>query len=245
MKVVTWNVHGFVGARGRVAIDGVAEVLLQLSPDIVGLQEVVDRRFGPEGRPALEALAQRLGMTCFAGPTRRDDAGAFGNALLTSLDVIDARAFDVSMAEREARGVIEATLRSHGGELRVFVTHFGLRAAERRRQVDLLLARLVSLDPQAPALVLGDFNEWHTRAYALRRLHRAMGSAPSVRSFPARFPLLRLDRIWARPRVMLRSLAAARVRGVARVSDHLPVVATIDLHNTPAVECHSRRDDPG
>ena len=75
---------------------------------------------------------------------------------------------------------------------------------------------------------MGDFNEWRPRAKTIADLDAALGSAPLVRSFPARFPLLTLDRIWVRPRRALIDVRAQRSPLARVASDHLPVLARLD-----------------
>ena len=47
------------------------------------------------------------------------------------------------------------------------------------------------------------------------------------RSFPSRWPLFALDRVWARPRPALLALKAHRSALAERASDHLPVKAIV------------------
>ncbi len=77
--------------------------------------------------------------------------------------------------------------------------HLGLREAHRQRQVKLLLDLLDSLPPKAPVIIAGDFNDWRLKADAVLCEHLAFGEHfTPARSFPARLPLLRLDRIYLR-----------------------------------------------
>ena len=225
LRIATYNVHGCVGNDGVRDVDRVAQVITTLRADIVGLQEVDCRQRLDNGATQLDRLAERTGMTAVSGPTIVENGGFFGNALLTRFAVADVERVDLSVAGREPRGLLEVVLGHGRPRLRVIVTHFGLRAAERRVQVDALLARVA--DPR-PVVLLGDFNEWHSRAAALMRLHAALGQAPRVKSFPARWPLLALDRIWVRPLASLDAISCDDSLLARWASDHLPVVAEID-----------------
>ena len=223
LRFATWNVHGCVGAE---AVERVGDVLVRLDPDVIGLQEMREL--------ALPRLAERTGLTALAGVTRPEGDGQFGNALLTRHEVESIIRHDVSVASREKRGVLDVKLRRKGdGEaMRVLVTHFGLLATERRQQADLLLELVQS--PGAPLLaVLGDFNEWRPFARTLHRLDAHLGAAVGVRSYPAAFPVLKLDRIWVWPRVALTSVRAWNAPGAWRASDHLPVTAIVDPTRVP------------
>jgi endonuclease/exonuclease/phosphatase family metal-dependent hydrolase len=78
--------------------------------------------------------------------------------------------------------------------------------------------------------VLGDINEWLPLSRPLRWLHGLLGHSPAERSFPARWPLFALDRVWVRPRHALLALGAHRSAEAVEASDHLPVKALIATH---------------
>lgn len=223
MRVATYNVHGCRGTDGRFSADRVAEVIRAMGVTLVGLQEVRRRR----DVDPLHALAERTGMSAIFGATIEDDERPYGNALLSSLPIASYTQSSIGVAGREPRGVLDATVRLQETDLRVIVTHFGLRHRERREQVAALRSKLESA-PRRPTLLLGDFNEWRPRSPILLRLQESVGWAPPVRSFPSRFPVLPLDRIWVRPHDAIVDVWAHHSPPAARASDHLPVCAAID-----------------
>jgi endonuclease/exonuclease/phosphatase family metal-dependent hydrolase len=228
LTVLTWNVHGCIGRDGKLDVDRVARVLASSDADVIGLQEVDCRKRLPSGETQLARLAAMTGLEAIAGPTRREGDGYFGNALLTRHAVGNVAYVDVTVEGREPRGILHVTLHIGDAEVELFNTHFGLKISERRQQVE----RLVEVAEGARAatvIVLGDFNEWRSRAAALAQLKAAFGKTPAVRSFPSGFPILALDRVWVRPRSALGQVRAL-VNGLTRVaSDHLPVYAHVEL----------------
>ncbi len=159
----------------------------------------------------------------------RGTDGQHGNALLTTLPVDDVRSHDLSVAGREPRSALEVIVRCAEHRVRVVVTHLGLRAGERRRQVERLL-RIVADDAIAPTTVLlGDINEWWLWGRPLRWLHRRFGASPAPLTFPARLPIFALDRIWAHPRPALTSVTRVANAPARRASDHLPVIGMLRL----------------
>jgi endonuclease/exonuclease/phosphatase family metal-dependent hydrolase len=78
-------------------------------------------------------------------------------------------------------------------------------------------------------VVMGDFNDWRPMAASLRPLRDVLGPAPAPRSYPAHRALLRLDRVWVRPRERLLRVEAHRTATARLASDHLPVLARIGL----------------
>jgi endonuclease/exonuclease/phosphatase family metal-dependent hydrolase len=75
---------------------------------------------------------------------------------------------------------------------------------------------------------LGDFNDWRPRMPD--ELAAFFGSAPRAPpTFPSPCPVAALDRIWAAPASMLLELVVHRSRTARIASDHLPLVATLEL----------------
>jgi hypothetical protein len=60
-------------------------------------------------------------------------------------------------------------------------------------------------------------------------MHKHFEQTPSPASFPSRFPVFALDRIWVKPRSLLRTMKV-HASSLARVaSDHLPLTAELSL----------------
>lgn len=239
LRVASYNVHACVGRDGCCDADRVAAVIRELDADVVALQEVLsdDAADGPD---QFAHLADALGLHAVEGPTLHRAGARYGNALLTRLPVLDVDRLDLSVTRRESRGAVAVDLGWNDLRVRVVATHLGLVRSERRRQVALLLDWLddpTARQPAALQVLAGDINEWIPYAGTLRSLDGRFGRAPTVRSFPAHRPLLRLDRIWVEPLHALRRLDAHRSPLARRASDHLPVLAELDgatlAHDAP------------
>src|SRR5262249_52752517 len=133
---------------------------------------------------------------------------------------------DLSVDRREPRGALAVTIDVDGALLHVLATHLGLRVGERRFQIQKLLAHLDGRRADFCA-ILGDFNDWLPGRSVARVLDERFGPVYRARSFPARWPLLALDRIWVQPRERLQSLSAHATELARRASDHLPIVARL------------------
>ena len=224
LVIATYNVHRCVGHDGRSDPARTLEVLRELNADVIALQEL---RWQPgDALNLLQEFALELGYVALAGPTLLQASGHYGNAVLTRLTVRTTEMLDLSVPGREPRGALDTLLDTAGGPLRLVATHLGLRPYERRLQMRRLLAR-----PRGAAsatVLLGDLNEWFLWGRPLRWLRARFGRTPAPPTFPARRPLIALDRIWVEPRALLRELRA-HASPLARVtSDHLPLRAVLD-----------------
>jgi len=223
--VVTWNIHRCIGSDGRHDPGRVLRVLAELDADVLALQEVSARRGGRGDIDQFRLLARSTGMRALEGATFRRRRAHYGNVLLTRLPARRVDRLDLTRPGREPRGAIDAVLEGPAGPLRVVATHLGLRRRERRAQARYLAGRLEAA-PEPLVLLLGDLNSPLGRSVGA--LRRAVGRLRGPRSFPARRPLLRLDRVAARPDGALRCVAAHTSPTARIASDHLPVRALLD-----------------
>lgn len=225
MRIATYNIHGCVGRDRRLDPHRTAEVLTELEADVIALQELRS----PYGAlRTLDFLAGQTGMFATEGPTMQMEDASYGNALLSRTKPVETQGVDLSIPGREPRGALDVRLLAHGRRLRVVATHLGLRPAERRQQVRRLLDHLASTRNEALVL-MGDLNEWFLWGRPLRWLHAVFSQTPGPATFPAARPLFALDRLWVRPRRLLSSIEVHRSAAARIASDHLPLVATLDL----------------
>jgi endonuclease/exonuclease/phosphatase family metal-dependent hydrolase len=120
--------------------------------------------------------------------------------------------------------------------LHLFNVHLGTSFVERRHQARMLLSNdLLNQDCwSGPRIVVGDFNEW-TRGLASRLMGKAFEPAkPSTflrhgRTYPGVFPVLHIDHFYYDKHLALRSFRAHRSASALVASDHLPVVAELEV----------------
>lgn len=235
LRLLTVNIHkGFNAFNQRFVLHELREAVRTLGSDLVFLQEVEGGSGGVGAQ--YEFLADAIWPEHAYGRNAVAEGQDHGNAVLSRLPVLRSQNHDMSLPGAEPRGLLHCILARPDGaaDLHVMCVHLGLSEAHRRHQ----LARLCQtvhgeVPPDAPLVVAGDFNDWRLRADALLvacGLHevfrRAFGQ--HARSFPARWPLLRLDRIYVRGVVAARPLPMPR-RPWSWLSDHAPLAAEIDL----------------
>ncbi|MFC7334849.1 endonuclease/exonuclease/phosphatase family protein [Rhodocista pekingensis] len=226
--VATWNIHSCVGMDARFAPERTACVIRGLDADVVGLQEVGWHHRGEMGVDQFAFLEAATGYRALAGPTKHNRAAHYGNALLTRRPVVEVVPLDLAMPMREPRGGLCAVLDVDGVEVQVIVAHLGLDPWERNAQVTRILSFLDARPPR-PTVFMGDLNEWRPKAPRLARLSERLPDCAAPRSFHARLPTLRLDRIFVSPTLHLASFEVVRSAMTRRASDHLPVRALIGV----------------
>lgn len=235
ISVLSYNIHECVGLDRRRDPARIAEVIKLSGAQIVGLQEVHSDSSGEDHLHQMNYLSAATGLQAVAGPAVERRNGHYGNVLLTGYKVLGVQKLDLSYAGREPRGAIDADLDIGGEPVRVIVTHLGLLPAERRFQVRKLLTAL-SEQRTRTVIMLSDFNEWLPTGRSLRWIHTHLGKTALVRTFPARFPVFALDRIWVSPAAALVELSCVRSRLSRLASDHLPLRATIKTATESKIE---------
>jgi endonuclease/exonuclease/phosphatase family metal-dependent hydrolase len=220
---MTWNIHGARTMFGRPDLARIIEHVRRHSPDIIALQEVDARRCGDA--QAFETLASSLGEHHTEARMIVAPEGDYGHMLLARWPITYSARHDISVARREPRAALEAIIATPAGPLRAIAVHLGLSLRERHRQARQLAS--LALANGLPLVMLGDFNDWFWHGSVQHALRDLFAGRSRFRTFPAAYPMFRLDRIYVRPQQML---IRTRVdRGARSASDHLPVIADLDM----------------
>jgi endonuclease/exonuclease/phosphatase family metal-dependent hydrolase len=245
LKLLTVNLHkGFSAFNRRFVLHELRDAIRAVAADVVFLQEVLGDHRHHAARvqrwpvtPQYEFLADSIWPEFAYGRNAAFPGGHHGNALLSKWPIVHQRNHDVSVDGPERRGLLHCRLQWPGTALQVHTicVHFGLREAHRARQMYLLCGLIEREIPaDAPLIVAGDFNDWRLRAHA--RLAACAGlrevfvehDGRAALTFPARLPMLGLDRIYVRGVSALRPLALPR-RPWTHLSDHAPLAAEVTL----------------
>lgn len=224
LRVATYNIHRGVGLDGMENFRRIAAVLAEIDADIIGLQEVPSH--SQTSDDVLAYLAAAVGMVSIEGFTLTAAGARYGNALLSKSKISGTRLTDISVGKREPRGVVQVDLNLNGQNVVMWTTHLGLSLRERRIQAKELLT-LVDEGESDINILLGDFNEWIPFGGALRTIGKKFATLTSPATFPSRWPLLKLDRIWLLPAERMVTLRAHSTKLSKVASDHLPLVMDI------------------
>ncbi|MCZ4058911.1 endonuclease/exonuclease/phosphatase family protein [Pantoea sp. LMR881] len=243
-KVLTINTHkGFAPFNRRFILPELREAVRATSADVVFLQEVMGTHAihplhhenWPD-TPHYEFLADTMWNDFAYGRNAVYPEGHHGNAILSRFPITEYENCDISVAGSENRGMLHCkiALPEPQGNLHVICVHLGLKEAHRHAQMKMMCEMIASLPPDAPLVVAGDFNDWQRRANKILK-HGAgltevfsMKTGHPARTFPARFPILRLDRIYVRNATVSHPWALPR-KPWSHLSDHAPLAVEIHL----------------
>jgi len=224
LTFASYNIHKAVGRDRRYDPERVLTVLRELGADVVALQEA-DRRYGRRESVLPRQMLDEHHWQVVPIAMRPASIGWHGNAILVrrGLDIIDGDRMTLPMLE--PRGSVRAGLACAGRRFEVVGMHLDLSGMVRRRQVATVCSAITRMG--APAVLMGDLNEWSPTRGALAAFGSPWNVLMPGKSFPSGRPLAALDRIvhssqWQCDRTWVHHSAAA-----ALASDHLPVLAKL------------------
>lgn len=244
LRVATFNIHkGVTHFNTRLALHHQRNALVHLDADIVFLQEVREAhaphakrfRLWPE-HGQTQFLSHSVWPHSAYGQNADDMHGHHGNAILSKFPLHTVANHNISAHPIEQRGLLHCQIEIPHWQapLHVFCLHLGLLAKWRHKQLisisDYIEQTLPNKD--SPIIIAGDFNDWSTRAGRMlsTRLHMIEAfhhhTGKHARSFPAFFPLLKLDRIYVRG-FEIEHASTHRQSGLLNNSDHIILSSTL------------------
>ncbi|AUM74121.1 endonuclease/exonuclease/phosphatase family protein [Paracoccus jeotgali] len=224
LRVASYNLHKCQGLTGPHAPERNLQVIADLAPDIIALQEV-DFRFGARPEALPRALIQDMtGLVPVQMRTTGETSlGWHGQQVLMRPDLASkATTRRLPLPGIEPRGALAVRVAG----LTLIGVHLGLARSSRRAQLARLAAKASRLAGDAIVL-MGDFNEWRgdRGLESLEGLH-VITPGPS---YPAPMPTLRLDRMAFSSSVEVLRCGVADSDLARQASDHLPIWAEIRL----------------
>jgi len=240
LRVLSYNVHkGFCSANRQFLLKQIRESVRRVDAEVVFLQEVVGKNSRHAARVEgwvdehqLEFLADSVWPHFSYGKNAVYDHGHHGNAILSKYPIIDSQNVDISLYPRSQRGLLLSLIEPG---IYIICVHMGLLGWERHQQFKRLMAVIEEKVPAgAPLIIAGDFNDWsgslHLRFTHTLKLREASVEVTGklAKTFPAKRPVLRLDRIYYRG---FNAVAAKRLSGEPwrSLSDHCGLYAELEM----------------
>lgn len=172
LRVATLNIWNKSGPWPR-RLELIREGIRKVSPDVLGLQEVLrlvtnDAEFVPTSATCQATeIAADLGYHIAYAPASSYGGGLlFGNAVLSRFPILETRTLPLPHLDSgEHRSLLYALLKSPFGELPFFVTHLNwkfhhgyVRLAQVRHIAEQVKELAPISDGQLPPVLVGDFN---------------------------------------------------------------------------------------
>ena len=234
MRFLQFNIqHARNFLSGKIDLDALADAIALLGADFVCLNEVYGEGPAASFTDQVGYLARKLGFYGYFAPAIQiEGAGPYGNAFLSRFPVEAARTVPVPTVPRnhpgyfEDRCAFQALLRVGEKKIKVIGIHFGLQPEEQAAAAETICALLDADD--LPVILSGDFNVEPgdpvlapIRARACDTATLPGGEAPT---YPSDKPQIKIDYIFTRG-LTAQSVCVPEMI----VSDHLPVLAEIDI----------------
>ncbi len=244
LKVLTFNIHkGLNLTSSKLVLDKIKILLEKVDADIVFLQEVQgehqqrEKNFSAWPKiPHTNYLAQDNWLYHFYGKNHCHDHGHPGNAILSKFELLACSNTNISATKISNRGLLYSKIIIPGfiKPVHLICTHFGLLKKERQEQFSMLNDFISENIAENESVILaGDFNDWRSRSQTLLSHELGLSEVFNIqkgsyaKSFPAKFPLLKVDRIYNRG-LRTELCEVIKVKGL---SDHLPLYAEFSLES--------------
>ncbi|WP_343704126.1 endonuclease/exonuclease/phosphatase family protein [Chitinophaga sp.] len=230
LKVMSYNIHHGADATEKDQLDNMARFIKASGADLVGLQEVdsVCRRSGQVDQ--MKRLAELTGMYYAFVRHRAYDGGAYGQGILSRYPVSDVRNDRITLLTGKNGSTallsVKVTL-PRSRSLNFASAHFALDSASRLVQAEETIRYLGSRG--LPVILTGDLNTLPENR-DVRLLHEQFAETDpqGLLTFPVKVPVKKIDYVLV-SRQHLRKVKDYRVFNDIIYSDHLPVMATVQL----------------
>lgn len=227
LLAASYNIRKAVGSDLRRRPERILEVLAEIGPDIVVLQEA-DRRLGARVAALPPDLVKQHGWSPVPLGVRPASIGWHGNAILAGPRARLIGQSRIEIPALEPRGAVLAEFEVDHAPIRVVGMHLDLSGLMRRRQARAVLDAIRARGPM-PTLLMGDLNEWRLAAGCIADFAVDHHVVPTGHSFPASGPLASLDRIFLSDALSAVDSGVHRSPLAARASDHLPTWVRLEL----------------
>lgn len=243
ITIATYNMHKGMSALNRkVQVGDMAAALGSIRPDILFLQEVQGLNllrgrkladFPPQAHH--NVLGRYLSYYSSYGQNATFKEKHHGNAILSRLPIDTRHNLDITVNRLEKRGVLHCEILPEGWHQPIvcLCAHLNLLETDRIKQYIAIFEYISTyVDPQSPLILAGDFNDWRAKSHL--NIGRALGLeevflsryGAHPKTFPARLPMLSLDRIYTRNLAIVDAHIHNRAPWT-HLSDHLPLSATL------------------
>lgn len=150
-RLMSYNIHHGEGMDGKIDIERIGKLIIDINPEVVGLQEVDSVVVRSGNIDILQLLSEQTGMYATFGYSILHDGGKYGNGVLTREKPIAVKKIALPGA-KEARTALIVELDKYV----VVNTHLSLTNEERLESVKIITDAVEIYDK--PVFLMGDLN---------------------------------------------------------------------------------------
>lgn len=232
VRVLTYNIHHGEGTDGKLDLPRIANVIKQVAPDVVALQEVDKSTRRSQGVDQAAELGKLTGMHHAFGQAMDYAGGEYGEALLSKYPLSDVQVHELPFTpDCEPRSAIAARIRlGETGPEFIFVgTHLEHAKATLRLCQSNKLNPILVAKNALPTILAGDLNDV-PESPTIRVLKSRWKDASEERpapTWPSDRPTKKIDYVLFRPEDVLR-VVEQRVVAEPTASDHRPLLVVLE-----------------
>lgn len=230
VRILCYNIHGGYDMHGRRDLKRLHHFMEEHAIDIGVFQEIETRPSRGGTMQDIETIAGPERPHHLPGLTMKEGEGWYGNLIVSRFPIVRGLVHDLETIKMlEPRCAVDALIDTPLGTIRLIGTHLSLSPWERWSEVRNLVRLIDAVEEteSRPMLLMGDINEWRPSSRLLRHLDEIMDEVPAHRTFPSRWPLFRLDRVWKTNTNRKIDAVVMKNKDIRRLSDHLPIIITI------------------
>ena len=233
LRILAYNIHHGEGMDEVLDLERIAQLIADVDPDLVTLQEVDSVVTRTDGVDQAQELARLTGMQAVFGRFMAYQGGAYGMALLSRLPIQRSTNYRLPDGDEPRTALAaEVELPASGRHMRLIGIHFYRTEEERLSQAKALEGYLAE-EPSMPTLLAGDFNSTPGSAVLdhLGQSWHVVDKGEDHMTFPSYGPEKEIDFFMWQP------AGAFRVHGESVldepvISDHRPLVLDVIVESS-------------
>lgn len=231
INVLTFNILHGATMNNDGNLDLIAQVIREVDPDLVALQEVDVRTQRVKGLDLATELGLRTRLTPLFARAMAYDGGEYGVGILSRYSIRSSRALSLpSTPGNEPRVALEVVVDLPDGTPIAFVaTHLdNASAADRAQQAKAINEAFGKSD--GPRLLAGDFNATpDSETIAILKESWTPTDGPDAPpTFPSNAPEIKIDYVFFAPKDRWGVVETRTIQNNV-ASDHFPFLATLQL----------------
>lgn len=223
-RLMSFNIQHGEGMDGKIDIGRIGKVILDVNPEVVGLQEV-DSIVNRSGNiDIMSMLAKQTGMYATFGYSILHDGGKYGNGMLTKNKPLATKKISLP-GKSEARTALIVELERYV----VVNTHLSLTDEERIESVKIINEAVKDYDK--PVFLMGDLNA-EPESAPIKYLEQEWQilTNTNAKTFPSTEPRITIDYVLGyKGKGETYAKYQARVLEDKITSDHRPLFVDIRL----------------